>query len=647
MKFNRQILCLLSVMGLSLGAAPDALSQVKQDDADQVDTTWDDQSGVITKGTIRVRLRHENDHNFAKYNPFYWEKRVLHFSVEDRTVLGEKRLRFKLYSDGTHRLQGGLPNIRIHYIGNPDANSEVERSKFAINALMQPVNDSGHEFSFDWQPNPYSPEAEALDIGKMMTFEFGIFLDPEAPEFARQTAENPHTIFAYYSEFFRIRLGQPGLWIDHFTEPGKVPSTMRLAGGATTTQTIRIEPWRALQQQATNISPEHSQQFMEGRAWFHTDMISGQHVADPLDLTPIWFPEAMAEHRRNLIGAAYNQESCNGCHVFNGLSLNPEPGELVTRSAVKLFLEDGSPDPLLGSQIQTQGSNPEAQPVIAAWRTKTEYLDDGTSVELRWPELSDKSVASLSRLGLRRTPALIGMGLIDAIDEADLERFSQKNGGVLARDDFGRVGRFGWKAQHASLRNQIVAALREEMGTGLEQGLDPVAIDRLEQYVALLGVPPRLQPHATMVKEGGAIFNKIGCDQCHVSQLVTGESPFPELSHQQIQPFSDFLLHDMGEGLSDPHAGSERRLWRTAPLWGLKNVRHATKAQALSGIQVQRTQVWNIADKNPIELLHDGRARSLAEAILWHEGAALQAKNAYKSLNKEQRQALEAFLWDL
>ncbi|MDQ3234732.1 MAG: hypothetical protein M3Q07_23245, partial [Pseudobdellovibrionaceae bacterium] len=169
--------------------------------------------------------------------------------------------------------------------------------------------------------------------------------------------------------------------------------------------------------------------------------------------------------------------------------------------------------------------------------------------------------------------------------------------------------------------------------------------------VALLGVPPRNNPTDATVQRGEKIFEQVSCNSCHVKTLRTGPSKFPELAGQTIQPFTDLLLHDMGDGLADADQGAYARKWRTAPLWGLKNVKHSTNAHLAQFPSGQQTIVFTdtqrAANGNAIQLLHDGRAQSIPEAILWHGGQAAPAANLYKKLPKADRDALEAFLWDL
>jgi len=174
---------------------------------------------------------------------------------------------------------------------------------------------------------------------------------------------------------------------------------------------------------------------------------------------------------------------------------------------------------------------------------------------------------------------------------------------------------------------------------------------RKEAYVALLGVPPRDNPRDPAVLRGERLFESTGCAQCHLPTLQTGPSSFPELAEQTFHPYTDLLLHDLGDGLADDSKAPDARLWRTAPLWGLKNTRAALNARRDTfnpgNIHVTYEDTHAAAKTTPVHFLHDGRARSLPEAILWHGGSAQPAVDKYKALGKAERADLEAFLWDL
>ena len=632
MKFERFVISAL-IVTLWPAASGDEIGE--RVDARMVDGV------AVTEGVIRVRRRHENDMDFSKYNPFYWEGRRAWFKVEDYTPRGEQKMVFTLRTEWP---QDYIPtrgaDFSAIYAGHP-LGDETGRSKFKINTRMKHLGGFNHfeqelgELSFHQNP-------EGLKVGEQLIFEFRFFNSESHPGWAKQKEHNAHNLFAYYSEFFRIKIGEPGLLIDNFESSEKVATPKRYAGGRTTVPTVKVEPWSALQQHALNLKPENAQAFLDGRTWFHTDMVSGEHLSDPSDDKPSIFFDEMRIARKGLAGDAYNAVSCNSCHVHNGGALLPERGKSIHTTILRMT-DPKSPH---GIQLQTDGDGAEGQVTIERYETRNVSLDDGTVVELSKPifHLDGQPAKSFSP---RTPPAVIGAGLLEAVPEATILELAKISGGEARRVD-GKLGRFGWKAGQPTVRAQNKSAFQEDMGV---KEIGPQAERELEAYVSLLGVPPRTNPEDLDVVQGEAVFRGLNCSNCHTPMLRTGKGSFPELGNQTIQPFTDLLLHDMGKGLSDDGDHALARKWRTAPLWGLKNKRHAVddhKEEFRSGdIHVTYRETQKAANKNPIQLLHDGRARSLAEAILWHGGEAEGSVKAYKALSKEDRSALEAYLWDL
>lgn len=631
---------------------------------------WETQAEAvaITEGSIRPRRRHENDMDFSKYNPFYWEGRQAHFKVEDWTPLGENRMRFTFYTEWPQdAIPTRGPDFSAVYIGSPSAGSETERSKFALNIRMKTVGDF-KTFTAELGPGEFSAFRDRMKPGSVLTFEFRFFMNEGFVLWQKQKMTNPHNISAYYSEFFRLRIGTPGLIIDDPDRTDAAPHPLRYAGGATTIPTVRVEPWKALQQQAWNITPANSQNFLNGRTWFHTDMVSGQHLLDDSDDKPSPFFEEERQKRSGLASSVYNVKSCSSCHLNNGTALLPAPGDAIHTTVVKTFdIKSGAAHARIGQQLQTAGPDREGTLLIERWETRTVRLNDGTEVVLKKPIFKVESSMADGSTGLspRRPLAMIGLGLLEAIPDSTLQNLAAQNKGTL-RTWNGRPGRFGWKADKVSLVDQIAEALRSDMGVlsrerseldcinPCQRGKAPLpdqALTDMESYVALLGVPPRMRPADPAVLRGEQIFDRLNCASCHVKALKTGPSRFPELAYQDIQPFTDLLLHDMGPGLADDTPGSLGRMWRTAPLWGLKNVRHATDSHQREFPPGNIALLWQdahrTADRNRMQWLHDGRAASLIEAILWHGGEAESSVNAYKALNASERQDLEAFLLDL
>lgn len=623
---------------------------------------------AVTEGVIRVRRRHENDMDFGKYNPFYWEGRDTSFRVEDYTAVGENRIKFTLHTEWPQdNIPTRGPDFSAIYIGNPDADSETLRSKFAINVRMNHIADN-RIFEATLGPNEFAAFGNDLKKGGLLVFEFRFFNNESFPDWQRQKQTNPHTLSAYYSEFIRVRIGEKGLLIDNPNDPHAFAPTERYSGGATTTSTVRVEPWRALQQNALNLSDANEKNFLVGRTWFHTDFDVGQHIDDDSDDKPMFFFEEMRLARSGYGSSAYNTRTCNGCHVNNGISLLPPQGEAVNRTIVKTFDRDsGDAHADFGSQLQTQGSEAEGTLKVKEFQKSVVRLDDGSEVELSKPVFTVENASfSTDKLALspRKPPALIGLGLLEAVPDATIQELAKTSKGEIHMVE-GRIGRFGWKADQPTVRDQIAAALNGDIGvrSSLRSKLEceprcragkgevpDEALDQMNSYLSLLGVPPRRDPTSDRIRKGETVFRALGCNSCHVESLKTGESKFAELSRQEIKPFTDLLLHDMGEGLADS-AGPLASKWRTAPLWGLKNVRHATNSRVAEFPAGVISILWRdthaAAERNEIQFLHDGRAKSIPEAILWHGGEAAGAVEQYKKISKEDRDNLEAFLWDL
>jgi CxxC motif-containing protein (DUF1111 family) len=214
-----------------------------------------------------------------------------------------------------------------------------------------------------------------------------------------------------------------------------------------------------------------------------------------------------------------------------------------------------------------------------------------------------------------------------------------------------RVGRFGWKANQPTIEQQVAGAFLGDMGLttplfGVQQcspaqeaciaapdggapEVDESKVARITFYLHTLAVPARRDVDDPTVLRGRALFESTGCASCHTARHRTGElEGYPWLSDQEIWPYTDLLLHDMGDGLADgrPDYAADGREWRTPPLWGIGLV------ETVSGHEL---------------LLHDGRARGLAEAILWHGGEAEASREAFRAMELADREALLAFLRSL
>ncbi len=344
---------------------------------------------AITEGQIRPRRRHENDMDFSKYNPFYWEGRQAHFKVEDFTAKGVKKIRFTMTTEWPQNyIPTRGPDFSAIYSGHPLAAAETERSKFKINMRMKHL-ENFKVFEATLDEGAFRTYASSLGQGQILTFEFRFFMDEAFEGWQKQKKKDFHNLSAYYSEFFRIRIGEAGLFIDEPMTPNVLPSPLRSAGGWTTIPTVRVEPWKALQQQALNLTQANSQDFMTGRTWFHTDFVTGAHVRDPSDDKPTVFFDEDRDLRRGYAANSYNVKSCNSCHENNGTSLLPALGKDVFHTVARTFDKSlGTEHSAFGTQLQTAGEKAEGKLKITSFEEQIIKLADDTEIKLSKPRFS-------------------------------------------------------------------------------------------------------------------------------------------------------------------------------------------------------------------------------------------------------------------
>lgn len=395
-----------------------------------------------------------------------------------------------------------------------------------------------------------------------------------------------------------------------------------------------------------------------------------------------WVEAPSSTDARDGLGPLFNTNSCQGCHIKDGRGHPPtidEPSvSLFLRLSVpadpeadaELLKTHGfKPAPIYGSQLQTaaiSGHKPEAD-LRLTWEPVEQTLPDGTKVSLERPvyHIDNPNYgpppANL-QVSPRVAPPMIGLGLIAAIPEASiLDRTDPEDtnsDGISGRANevwdkaAGQtvLGRFGWKAGEPSILQQSMGAFSGDMGLtstlvagtdcspeqqceGFPDGGTPEVSDKIARfidfYASSLAVPMRRNMENPQVQQGAQLFNAIGCAGCHTPRHVTGTvADRPDLSQQTIWPYTDLLLHDMGPGLADNRREFEAdgTEWRTPPLWGLG------LAQMV----------------NPrAGFLHDGRARTPEEAILWHGGEAQDSAEQYRALAQDDRDALLQFLESL
>ena len=427
-------------------------------------------------------------------------------------------------------------------------------------------------------------------------------------------------------------------------------------GGALTTPLVDGSAFR---QRAANSSRDSQLYFNSGEGFY---------------VQP-WLPPPTEIETRAGLGPLFNAAACADCHLGGGRGRPPlAPGEAFAGFVLRLgngqrdASGEAAADPVYGAQLQTravEGVTPEGTPHIEATPLAGQYAD-GTPFELGSPtyaldQLQYGPAGAPLVLSPRVAPATIGLGLLEAIPEARLERLQDPDDadgdGISGR--LNRVwdreqqresaGRFGWKAEEPDLRQQSAAALAADLGVSSllhpedictasescrsensnEPELSERVLDRIVSYLRLLSVPARRNADAPDVVRGEQLFGDAGCARCHVPNHITAaDAALPELQSQVIAPYTDLLLHDLGPALGDgrPSFGAEGDEWRTPPLWGLGLYR------TVSGHE---------------RLLHDGRADGVAEAILWHGGEAATASEAFQALDADERAALVAFVESL
>lgn len=405
-----------------------------------------------------------------------------------------------------------------------------------------------------------------------------------------------------------------------------------------------------------------------------------------------WVSSPSSTRSSDGLGPLYNARACQSCHLKDGRGHPPASNKVEDRS-VSMFLrlsiapQTGRqradiaagrlsvvPDPAYGGQLQelaVQGHAGEGRMQIS-YTDETVSLAGGEMVTLRRPHyrIVDLGYGPLHpdvQLSPRLTPQMIGLGLLEAVSEADIlaraDPEDRDGDGISGRAnraysiEQGRVmlGRFGWKAGQPTVLQQSAEAFAGDIGIGNwivpkaagdctpaqplcrsaphggtetkpEEEITRKMLELVGFYARNLAVPARRRATAPAVLEGRALFAAIGCAACHVPKLRTGsDSPDEHLRDQTIWPYTDLLLHDMGEALADgrPEGLADGREWRTAPLWGI-GLTETVTGKAF--------------------FLHDGRARSIKEAILWHGGEAQRARDAFTSLSKEDRERLLEFV---
>jgi CxxC motif-containing protein (DUF1111 family) len=437
------------------------------------------------------------------------------------------------------------------------------------------------------------------------------------------------------------------------------------SGGDTS---VRKEGGNAFSLPAANLPLSKRLDFSVGNSFFRNPWVQAPATTDA----------------RDGLGPLFNTNGCQNCHIKDGRGHPPEQGDTnavsmlvrlsipaITPEQQKALITDGViPEPTYGGQLQDfsiSGAKSEGQ-IKLTYADVPVTFEDGETVTLRKPQLllTDLNYGPMHAdvmMSARIAPPMIGLGLLDNIPETTLVSIAQQqqDTGQGISGKLNKVwdiqaeklvtGRFGWKAGQPTLMQQNAAAFNGDVGltsrlfpnenctsaqticnelpNGGPLEVSDNILDFVEFYSRHLAVPARRNVSEPIVMQGEKLFTDVGCESCHRTGLQTAKNTeFPALSEQNINPYTDLLLHDMGEGLADNRGEylANGQEWRTAPLWGLGYTEEVN---------------------GHTNFLHDGRARNVMEAVLWHGGEAQQSRDQVLALSKSDRDALVAFLQSL
>lgn len=638
--------------------------------------SFDRGDALVTRFADRGRDRHAKEDQFQIYDHYlshYWTHRTAQFEFVDYVAKGGSHIEVNFITEwklGAREFRAwyrGL-NTVAEYHGNyfgGGAVVEVDSGTYDFN--FNKISDEGVQYRYqviidDYRPLNWEPSGGSLplQVGQRMEVEVSQFLD--APPEGREN---------YYGTTYLYIVGQgmvPWKTVGDFDDKSSeredsypIAQEGWLGGYTTLPYNYTNEPDNHFMQMATNLSNINGQIFVEGRRVHHSSFVDGRH--DERNGENGIFDDVVG-----LAGTHYIKDSCAGCHVRNGRAAPAPVGQPLDKWVFRVADSNGDADPLIGNVLQPENvgidntTDGEGSVSIASWSEEN---------GLRSP-VYQFSNGTPARFSARIAPQLVGLGLLEAIPESAIlamEDTEDSNAdGISGKAQRvidpltgeTRLGRFGWKAGTSSVKHQVASAFNTDMGVmssmfpdpdcGAEQSVCGASgsevsdkhLDELAKYISLLGVRAQRDLDVPEVQTGKQLFNDIGCASCHTPTLQTSEfHPLTELRDQTIHPYTDLLLHDMGEGLADnlgegEASGSE---WRTTPLWGI-GLSACVTGGVVNPIGGQGNEVCSPEHS----YLHDGRARTIEEAILWHGGESESSRVAYESLGDADQSALLRFL---
>jgi CxxC motif-containing protein (DUF1111 family) len=621
-------------------------------------TTVNTTNALITYLADRARDRHARESDFHIYDHYlswYWEQRIAGIEIIDHVAKGGTDIVFNY----TTQAQLNPAEFRTFFRGITTV-AEYQNNQTATLVSTNPSGTPGEtDFHYTASINANAQFNRPLQIGDRVEVEISQFL--LAPRHGRANYYGTVLLYvvgqgivpwySYADQVDAANMANNGPVVGNVRtniDSYPLPTNAWLGGMTTLPYQYSAEPEHRFKELAGNISPTNGWNFMLGRRLHHTDFGDGTH-SEPDN--PV-FTEQIGK-----LGPKFINRSCVACHVNNGRALPPAIGAPMLQSVVKVGSDAaGSPHPILGSAIQPQSVTGPAEggAVISGYTTNNFQYGDGTPYSLIKPNYTFQGVTP-QFYSVRLAPQLVGLGLLEAVSEETISALADPNDtnadGISGRMQIvtdpetgqPRLGRFNYKAGKARLSHQVAGALNNDMGvtTAIFPTLDGDTnaattpeisasdLDKMTRYVALLGVAARRNLTDTQALQGEQLFASANCVKCHVPTLTTSPyHPFTELRNQTIHPYTDLLLHDMGAGLADNMgeanaAGSE---WRTPPLWSIGLTAGVSGGEAY---------------------LHDGRARTIEEAILWHSGEAEASKEIFRTMSATNRAAVVKFLKSL